>query len=131
MKQRNINFVAFSNNIVVVNTTPHPVTMQDMDGTLVYVPNSILINAKAVERKVSDLFVKTEFVGTDEGKINIADIKADFARQFHNGTLIIIGSIIAAQAYPGEVVAMTPVESFERVAPEQKRMRCDKFTTFA
>lgn len=131
MKQRNINFVAFSNNVVVVNTTPHPVTMQDIDGTLVYVPNSILINAKAVERKVSDLFVKTEFVGTDEGKINIADIKSEFAKQFHNGTLVIIGSIIAAQAYPGEVAAMTPVEGFERVAPEEKRMRCDKFTTFA
>lgn len=25
-----INFVAFSNNVVVVNTTPHPVTIQDM-----------------------------------------------------------------------------------------------------
>ena len=26
---------------------------------------------------------------------------------------------------------ITPVEGFERVAPDQKRMRCDKFTTFA
>lgn len=52
-----INFVAFSNNVVVVNTTPHPVTMQDMDGTLITVPTSMLINAKAEERKVSDLFV--------------------------------------------------------------------------
>ena len=63
-----INFVAFSNNVVVVNTTPHPVTMQDMDGTLITVPTSMLINAKAEERKVSDLFVRTEFVGTEEGK---------------------------------------------------------------
>ena len=131
LEKRNINFVAFSNNVVVVNTTPHPVTIQDIDGTTITVPTSVLINAKAVERKISDLFVKTEFTGTDEGKVNIANIKADFAKQFHNGTLVIIGSIIAAQAYPGEVVAMTPVEGYERVAPEQKRMRCDKFTTFA
>lgn len=62
-----INFVAFSNNVVVVNTTPHPVTIQDMDGTLITVPTSVLINAKAEERKVSDLFVRTEFVGTEEG----------------------------------------------------------------
>lgn len=61
-----INFVAFSNNVVVVNTTPHPVTIQDMDGTLITVPTSVLINAKAEERKVSDLFVRTEFVGTEE-----------------------------------------------------------------
>ena len=123
-----VNFVAFSNNVVVVNTTPHPVTIQDMDGTLITVPTSVLINAKAEERKVSDL---TEFVGTEEGKETIERIKSVYNRQFSNGTLVIVGSIIAAQAYPGEVAAMTPVEGFERVAPDQKRMRCDKFTTFA
>lgn len=73
-----INFVAFSNNVVVVNTTPHPVTMQDMDGTLITVPTSVLINAKAEERKVSDLFVRTEFVGTEEGKETIERIKSVF-----------------------------------------------------
>lgn len=44
--------------------------------------------------------------------------------------LAVVGSIIAAQAYPGRVVAMTPVPGFERVSPAEKRMRCDKFTTF-
>ena len=126
-----VNFVAFSNNVVVVNTTPHPVTMQDMDGTLITVPTSVLINAKAEERKVSDLFIRTEFIGTEEGKETIERIKSVYNRQFSNGTLVIVSSIIAAQAYPGEVAAMTPVEGFERVAPDQKRMRCDKFTTFA
>lgn len=86
MKQRNINFVAFSNNVVVVNTTPHPVSMQDMDGTLITVPTSVLINAKAEERKVSDLFVRTEFVGTEEGKETIERIKSVYNRQFSNGT---------------------------------------------
>ena len=85
----------------------------------------------AEERKVSDLFVRTEFVGTEEGKETIERIKSVYNRQFSNGTLVIVGSIIAAQAYPGEVAAMTPVEGYERVAPDQKRMRCDKFTTFA
>lgn len=126
-----INFVAFSNNVVVVNTTPHPVSMQDMDGTLITVPTSVLINAKAEEQEVSNLFVRTEFIGTEEGKEIISQIKSAYNRQFSNGTLIIVGSIIAAQAYPGEVVAMTPVPGYERVAPADKRMRCDKFTTFA
>ena len=98
---------------------------------LITVPTSVLINAKAEERKVSDLFVRTEFVGTEEGKETIERIKSVYNRQFSNGTLVIVGSIIAAQAYPGEVAAMTPVEGYERVAPDQKRMRCDKFTTFA
>lgn len=86
-----INFVAFSNNVVVVNTTPHPVSMQDMDGTLITVPTSVLINAKAEERKVSDLFVRTEFIGTEEGKETIERIKSVYNRQFSNGTLVIVG----------------------------------------
>lgn len=95
-----INFVAFSNNVVVVNTTPHPVSMQDMDGTLITVPTSVLINAKAEERKVSDLFVRTEFIGTEEGKETIERIKSVYNRQFSNGTLVIVGSIIAAPGIP-------------------------------
>lgn len=99
-------------NVVVVNTTPHPVTIQDMDGTLITVPTSVLINAKAEERK----FVRTEFVGTEEGKETIERIKSVY-------NIVIVGSIIAAQAYPGEVAAMTPVEGYERVAPDQKSSR--------
>lgn len=126
-----MEFVTFGNNVTVVNTTPHPVTMQDVDGTLVSVPSSIILNAKAEEKQVSNLFVKTVFVGTDEGKKIIANIKAEFTKLATETTLVIVGSIIAAQAYPGEIVAMTPVPGYERVAPEEKRMRCDKFTTFA
>lgn len=43
---------------------------------------------------------------------------------------IVVGSIIAAQAYPGDVCAMIPAEGFERVPPEQKKMRPDKFTIY-
>lgn len=125
-----INFTMFQNGVVVCNTTPHPITMQDMDKTLKTVPSSVLINAKAEEKQISDLFVKTVFVGTEEGKQIIADIKEAFRETGLDGTLVIVGSIIAAQAYPGEVVGLTPVPGYERVAPSEKRMRCDKFTTF-
>lgn len=131
------NFVTFSNNVTVINTTPHPVTMQDVNGNLVSVPTSVLINAKAIEKQVSPLqasplFVKTEFVGTDEGRKIISSIKESFNQNTVAGeTLVIIGSIIAAQAYPGEVFGLIPVPGYERVAPSEKRMRCDKFTTFA
>ena len=128
----NFNFVTFSNNVTVVNTTPHPVTIQDVNGNLISVPTSVLINAKAIEKQISPLFVKTEFVGTDEGREIISSIKESFNQNAVAGeTLVIIGSIIAAQAYPGEVFGLTPVPGYERVAPDDKRMRCDKFTTFA
>jgi hypothetical protein len=125
-------FVTFGNDIVVVNTTPHPVTIQDIDGTLKEVPQcGHILNGTPVERKVDDIFVKTEFVGNDEGRQLIKDIKtlASWAT-VEPYRLVIVGSIIAAEAYPGDAAAMTPVPGFERVPPQEKRMRCDKFTIF-
>lgn len=124
----NYKFEKFENGVVIVNTTPHPVSIQDVDGTLVSVPSSCVLNASAVEEQVSDLFVRTAFVGTKEGLDLIADIESAFDGE---GTLVILGSIIAAQAYPGKVSGLCPVPGYERVAPSEKRMRCDKFTTFA
>ena len=119
----------FSNGVTVVNTTPHPITMQDMNGDLVSVPScpELLLNARTEEVQVSPLFVRTVFVGTDEGLQLINDI-LDSLKGKEN--IIILGSIIAAQAYPGKVAGLCPVPGYERVAPSEKRMRCDKFTIF-
>lgn len=122
--------VRFSNGVCVLNTTPHPLTMQDVNGELVTVPTSVLINAKAEEKAVNDLFVKTVFVGTSEGTEIIRDIKGTFKETGCPDRLVIVGSIIAAQAYKGKVVGLCPVPGYERVAPSEKRMRCDKFTVF-
>ena len=43
---------------------------------------------------------------------------------------VIVGSIITAQAFPERVCAMVPVPGFERVPPEEKLVRTDKFTVF-
>ena len=127
-----INFAAFKNGMVVVNSTPHPITMQDMDtGELVSVPTSELINAKVEETMVSDFLVKSVFVATPEGEETINMFESIFEQEFpKERRLIIIGSIIAAQAYPGRVFGMTPVPGFERVPAAEKRMRNDKFVTF-
>ena len=131
MNNMKYSFATFGNNVAIINTTPHSVTIQDTDGTPITVPNSVILNAKAEERQVSDLFVKTVFVPTEEVKAIISEIKKAFKSQIGTGTLVIVGSMIAAQAYPEDVVAMTPVPGYERVKPAEKRMRCDKFTTFA
>lgn len=123
----------FSNKVVVVNTTPHPITMQSPEGELVSIPVcDLLINASANSVDIGKLFCKTEFHGTDEGKEIIRAIETWFTETYTDGeTLVIIGSMIAAQAYPGRVFGMVAVSGYERVAPAEKRMRCDKFTTFA
>lgn len=122
--------VRFSNGVCVLNTTPHPLTMQDTNGELVTVPTTVLINAKAEEKAVNDLFVTTVFVGTPEGKEIIRDIERTYRETGCTDRLVIVGSIIASQAYPGKIVGMCPVPGYERVAPSEKRMRCDKFTVF-
>lgn len=49
--------IRFSNGVCVLNTTPHPLTMEDTNGELVTVPTSVLINAKA-EEKSSKRFIR-------------------------------------------------------------------------
>jgi hypothetical protein len=67
--------------------------------------------------------VRTTFVPFAKGREIIS-------RAFAAGADVIIGSIIAAQAYPGDVVGMIPVPGYERVAPNEKRVLPDKFTVF-
>ena len=122
--------IRFSNGVCILNTTPHPLTMQNTDGELVTVPTSVLINAKAEEKAVDNLFVETVFVGTPEGTETIRDIEGTYAETNCPDRLVIIGSIIAAQAYKGKIAGLCPVPGYERVAPTEKRMRCDKFTVF-
>ena len=128
-----IKFKKFSNGVVVCNTTPHPVTIQDVTGELVTVEPSedFVINAKVKEEQMSPLLVKTVFEATEDGEKRLRSIERCFSEFYRDGrVLAVVGSIIAAQAYPGRVVAMTQVPGFERVSPAEKRMRCDKFTTF-
>lgn len=125
----------FQNGVIVVNTTPHPLTMLDMDGTTVSVPSSVpvgektgplLINAKATETACGKHTVRTKFSGNDESLAIIDTIKGCFPEASENGDLMIVGSIIAANTYH-DVVGMTPAPGYERVAPAEKRMSCEKF----
>lgn len=121
--------VAVIQGRVYVNTTPHPITLQDGEGNVHVVPPSgVLINARAVEEPAGGRdgvkFVRTRFAADGESARVLDAIERAYPGAF------IIGSIIAAQAFPGRVLAMVPVPGYERVALEQKRMRADKFTVF-
>lgn len=113
--------------VLLVNTTPHSITFEE-NGVPVSVPCATILNAKAVEESAGEFggvsLVKTAFVGTPEGENLIQKIRKEAPNA------VIVGSIIAAQAYPGKVFAMTPMPGYERVAPSEKRMNPHKFTTF-
>lgn len=116
---------------VVFNTTPHDICF-DVDGTVVTVPKSgVILNARPEEIQVGEDLVETRFVGTEEGAALIEEIKEAHAASANAELpLRIVGSIIAAQAYPGKVVAMPPAPGYERVSPAQKRMNPHKFTIY-
>lgn len=112
----------------IVNVTPHPITFRCQDGTDSVVESSGVLNAKCVEEQVDELFVKTVFVGTQEGDALLDEIEDNHVG---GNPMVVVGSLIAAQAYPGRCVALTPAKGFERVPPAEKRMNTRKFTTFA
>lgn len=126
----------------IVNTTPHSITfgIEKEGGAIGEVipvevpPCGILINAKAVEKTVKTEggveYVSTVFEGTPEGEKLITEIEEFLSDPDEESEAVIVGSIIAAQAYPGRVVGMVPLPGYERVAPQEKRMDPHKFTIF-
>lgn len=124
------------NGVTVFNATPHAITFwrEDWD-EVVIVESDEIISAVPEEKPHSCLqpyhspdyenvwLVETVFTGNENGREIVK-------RAREAGAEIIIGSIIAAQAYRGDVSAMIPCEGYERVPPAEKRMRPDKFTTY-
>lgn len=128
--------ITFSNGVKVINTTPHPLTFLDGEDVVTVPTSGIQIDGKAVESDAGlhehaacyegiVTLVKTEFVGYPQGFALLKEMNDVLGDE-----VLFIGSIIAAQAYPGAVLAMVPAPGFERVPPAEKRMSCSKFTTF-
>src|SRR6056297_2152725 len=123
-----MNTVRFTNGVQVVNVTPHELSFLD-NGELVTVPTiGILVNAKVVNQENSDgviTFCTPEFVADEESERNLRLLEESLPA----GTLV-VGSIVAAQSYPGRVVGMVPAPGFERVPPAEKRMSTSRFTRY-
>lgn len=114
----------------IVNVTPHSCCFMNMRRGTVYdvPPSGVVLSATPVEVPVGTskgvTLVRTTFKASSEALEMLARIERE------NPGAIVVGSLIAAQAFPGRVYAVTPVPGYERVAPAEKRMRDDKFTVF-
>ena len=119
----------FSNGVAVINCTPHPIRFQDGENLIEVAPCGATLKAATMETIAGQVgaanLVRTEFVRSPEGDAELAAIRGEIGPD-----VLIVGSIISAQAWPGQVVGSTPAPGFERVPPDQKRARTDKFTTF-
>lgn len=100
-----------------------------VDSQIVTLPPSNII---AMATPVSEVISKEdgiEFV-TTQFKPNPVSEKLITELKNMNPDSILIGSIIAAQAFPGTVVSPVPVPGFERVPRPQRLVRSDRFNIF-
>ena len=115
------------NGNTIFNSMPHPVTFLFPDGKEIKVFPDAVISARWEEEHVENVkgaeLVSATPLPTEEGYETIKSAKAA-------GADIIAGSIVAAQAYPGDVVAMVDHPDYFRMPPEEKRVLPDKFTVF-
>ena len=118
----------------LVNVTAYEVRLKSsVTGEEIYLPPSgVLINAKIEDKVVhsnghSDedvTFIKKEYKTEEHTTARLEAIETE------NPNCIVIGSIIAAQAYPGRVYALEPYTGFERVPVANKIFFSDKFQVF-
>lgn len=135
--------------VKIINTTPHKISF-DVNGEQAHVTypgytevtdpetgkvtvtskNPNLINAFPQERSAGKGPGGVELVNTVFSPAPESLAKLNALREKYPDA-VIVGSIIAAQAFPGFVYGMTPASGFERVAIDQKRMNPHKWTVFA
>ena len=117
--------VELSNGVLVVNTSPHPFVFDD--GTVVP-PCGISLNAQFVETEVTFMewdnieitFVVTQKLPTEQGLEFVSAVPAQ---------VIILGSMIAAEAYGFPVVQPipTPETAGRGTPPADKRIQSSRF----
>jgi len=114
-----------------VNLTPHVIRFwQKSWAEPVEVESDGILSATVVERPTRGVHKELEYVTpTFKGNESGYKLVAAMCDEYGEDTLL-IGSIIAAQAYPGHVVTMVAAPGYERVPPAEKRMRPDKFTVY-
>ena len=123
------NIINFQGNIYI-NTTPHSITLKSTltEEEFILPASGVLINSKPEESVVggngSIKFVQTTFTSNHEDYVKLNILNDMFP------CAIVIGSIIAAQAYPKRVYGLIPYPGLERVPVDQKKMQAEKFTIF-
>ena len=122
--------ISETQEVTLANCTPHCIRFQTYDGVVEIEPTGYTLPATPQERFVHSFdgvdFVTTKFQTNATGWEEIERM-----REIDNDSVIIIGSIISAQAYGERVVSLVPVPGFERKPPAEKLYHADKFNTFA
>lgn len=114
------------NNVEVFNATAHELVFyHEQWQEPVKVASEEIINAKNFTQTVQTgegyVLVTMKFLENPEGREVIDRIKK------HHPKTLIVGSIIAAQAYAGDVVAPVPYRS-QRIDKSKRYVKANRFT---
>ena len=119
------------NDTVIFNATPHPLNFWDSETAKVTVarPDTV-INTRPVE-SIEGCWNGIDFVNVtynpeEKGLKLIDSIRLEYP------DIIIVGSVLAAMAYPGEIVASIPIKGKDRLRSKtsSRRVCQDRFTIF-
>lgn len=92
--------------IVIFNATKHGLYFQTGDGSIVYAPVDETINAASESKRVR-LTGCVEYVNVRYKPTSFGDLQVNRIHRQYPG-VIIIGSNLAARAYPGKVFSPIP-----------------------
>ena len=116
------------NGLVIWNATPHDLHFwcrKELE--IVTAPSDEVVNVKTWNDRVLETekyeLTKVSFYPTKEGRELIQRIKLEYPEA------LIVGSIIAADAYRGDVVASIPEQS-RRYNKNNRLVRYDRFTVY-
>lgn len=118
--------VLFSGGPRTANCTPRPIRFSVNGSIVILEPCGATLNARSDESPASGPVSGVEFVRT----IYLPSREGDEELDGISERVLVIGSIIAAQAWPGRVVALVPVRGTERAKPEEKLFEPAKFIVF-
>jgi len=119
------------NGVVIFNATPHPLNFWDqIEKEVTIAEPDIIINTRpvetVVERRGGVEFVTVSYLPEDNGLDLVRFVRAE------HPDVLIVGSVLAAMAYPGEVVASIPLKGGDRLRSKtmSRKVCSDRFTTF-
>lgn len=117
------------NGVRIYNMSPHPLSFEDEEsGSVTIAPSDGVINAIIKTELVKDCgsysLSYNTFHATREGSYIIHGIRKE------DKAAVIVGSIVAAQAYVGQVVAPVPISGNRRDKSSNRTVRSNRFTTF-
>ena len=122
--------LTLANGEVIYNVTSHDLSVwDDNERRMYWVQSDGVVNARTdselLEKHNNFIVVRMSYKPTVEGRLLIERIKRECPKA------LILGSVIAAQAYPGEVFAPTPVK-YDRLNPNKRynAVHSNRFSSF-